>query len=183
MKLFLHICCAPCSIYPIRVLREKNHDITGFFYNNNIHPFKEYQKRQETLSQYSRQIDLPVIFSETYDMEDFLRAVAFRESERCRFCYFDRLRAAARMAKTSGFDAFSSTLLYSKYQKHELIQAIGESVGHEVGLPFFYNDFRNGWQEGVQESRKMGMYRQPYCGCIYSEKERYCRSGSHRSDL
>jgi epoxyqueuosine reductase len=182
MKLLLHICCAPCSIYPVRVLRQEDHEILGFFYNNNIHPFREYLKRQNTLSQYSEQIDLRVIFSETYDMEGFLRAVVFREAERCRFCYFDRLRAAARMAKANGFDAYSSTLLYSKFQKHELIQSIGEAVGDAVGIPFFYKDFREGWQEGVQESRKMEMYRQPYCGCIYSEKERYCRSDGHQSD-
>jgi epoxyqueuosine reductase len=183
MKLLLHICCAPCCIYPVRVLRQENHHIMGFFYNSNIHPYKEYLRRQEALSQYSRRIDLKVIFSETYDMEGFLRTVAFREAERCRFCYYDRLRATARMAKTSGFETFSSTLLYSKYQKHNLIQSIGKTVEKEIGIPFFYEDFRTGWEEGVDESRKMEMYRQPYCGCIYSEKERYFRSGGRRSGL
>lgn len=182
MKLLLHMCCAPCSIYPVRVLRQEHHDIMGFFFNNNIHPYREYLKRMEVLSDYSQQIGLKVIFSKTYDLEGFLRAVAFRESERCRFCYYDRLKATARMAKASGFDSFSSTLLYSKYQKHDLIQTIGECVGKEVGIPFFYRDFRPGWKEGVDESRKMEMYRQPYCGCIYSEKERYCRSGGRQGD-
>jgi epoxyqueuosine reductase len=182
MKLLLHMCCAPCSIYPVRVLRLEHHDIMGFFYNNNIHPYKEYMKRKEALSEYSQQIGLKVIFSKTYDLEGFLRAIAYRESERCRFCYYDRLTATARMAKASGFESFSSTLLYSKFQKHDLIQTIGETVGREIGIPFFYRDFRSGWKEGVDESRRMEMYRQPYCGCIYSEKERYCRSGGRHSD-
>jgi predicted adenine nucleotide alpha hydrolase (AANH) superfamily ATPase len=183
MNLLLHICCAPCAIYPVGVLRQENHDITGFFFNNNIHPYQEYQRRADALSRYSRQIDLKVVFSQTYDLEGFLRAVAFREAERCRICYYDRLKATARMAKTSGFDAFTSTLLYSKFQKHDLIQATGEAIGKEFGVPFLYKDFREGWKAGVDESRKMNMYRQPYCGCIYSEKERYCRSGGRQSDL
>jgi epoxyqueuosine reductase len=182
MKLLLHICCAPCCIYPVRVLRQNNHDILGFFYNSNIHPYKEYQRRMEALAQYSRQIYIQVVFSETYDLEGFLRSVAFRESDRCRFCYYDRLAATARMAKANGFEAFSSTLLYSKFQKHDLIQSIGENVAQEIGIPFFYEDFRTGWKEGVDQSRKIGMYRQPYCGCIYSEKERYYRSSDRQGN-
>lgn len=182
MKLLLHICCAPCSIYPVRILRQENFDIMGFFFNNNIHPYKEYQRRMEALSRYSQQIGLNVVFSKTYDLEGFLRQVAFRESERCRFCYYDRLKATARLAKSSGFETFSSTLLYSKFQKHDLIRTIGEAVEKEVGVPFFYKDFRPGWKEGVDESRKTEMYRQQYCGCIFSEKERYCRSSGRQSD-
>ena len=116
-------------------------------------------------------------------MEGFLRAVVFRETERCRYCYYDRLLTTAAKAKRSGFDAFSTTLLYSKFQKHNEIQSIGEAVGHEIGLPFYYEDFRTGWKEGVQTSKKMGIYRQQYCGCIYSEKERYCRSADRKSDI
>jgi epoxyqueuosine reductase len=178
MKLLLHMCCAPCSIYPVRVLRLEHHDIMGFFYNNNIHPYKEYMKRKEALSEYSQQIGIKVIFSKTYDLEGFLRAIAYRESERCRFCYYDRLTATARMAKASGFESFSSTLLYSKFQKHEMIQSIGQALSTEIGIPFLYEDFRPGWKEGVEASKQFGMYRQPYCGCIYSEKERFWRPGN-----
>jgi predicted adenine nucleotide alpha hydrolase (AANH) superfamily ATPase len=183
MKLLLHICCAPCSIYPLRVLRRNQHEVMGLFYNNNIHPYTEYLKRQEALTQYARQIDLKVIIPDTYDMEGFLRAVVFRETERCRYCYFDRLKTAALMAKGGKFDAFSSTLLYSKFQKHDVIQSIGEAVGQEVGIPFYYKDFRAGWQEGVQTSKQLGIYRQQYCGCIYSEKERYCRSADRKGGI
>lgn len=182
MKLLLHICCAPCSIYPVRVLRNARHDVTGFFYNSNIHPYMEYRKRMDALSNYAREIDLKLIVSDTYDMEGFLRAVVFREADRCRYCYYDRLRTTAIMAKTNNFDAFSSTLLYSKFQKHDFIQSIGKALGRELGILFFYEDFRTGWKEGVQVSKETGMYRQQYCGCIYSEKERYCRTTSRKSD-
>ncbi len=177
MKLLLHICCGPCSIYPIRVLREKNVFLNGYFYRSNIHPYTECLKRQETLTSYARQIDLPLMVDEDYDLEGFLRNAVYRETERCRFCYYHRLTATARIAKREGFDAFSTTLLYSKYQKHDLIQSIGRAVGEEIGLPFYYEDFRVGWKEGVSVSKQMGMYRQQYCGCIYSEKERYLGNG------
>jgi predicted adenine nucleotide alpha hydrolase (AANH) superfamily ATPase len=178
MKLLLHICCAPCSIYPIRCLRGEGHDIVGFFHNNNIHPYTEHLKREETLTSYAQQIELQLIVSQNYDMERFIRAVAFRETERCRYCYYDRLKATALLAKQSKFDAFSSTLLYSKFQKHEMIQSIGQALSTQIGIPFLYEDFRAGWKEGIETSKQLGMYRQPYCGCIYSEKERYWRPGN-----
>ncbi len=173
MKLLLHTCCGPCSIYPVRVLREKNYDVTGFFYRNNIHPYSECLKRQEALETYAEQIDLKVIIPEVYDMEVFIQNVVFRETNRCTYCYHSRLQTTALMAKRNRFDKFSTTLLYSKFQKHELIRAIGEAVGQSTGVPFYYQDFRTGWKEGIAISKQLGMYRQQYCGCIYSEKERY----------
>jgi predicted adenine nucleotide alpha hydrolase (AANH) superfamily ATPase len=175
MKLLLHICCAPCSIYPVRILREADHDIMGYFYGSNIHPYSEYLRRRQTLIEYAETIDLKMILSETYDLEHFLRNVVYREKQRCLFCYEERLRTTALMARRGKFDAFSTTLLYSKFQKHDTIRSIGTSVAQEVGIPFVYQDFRQGWKEGVRTSKAMGMYRQQYCGCIYSEKERYHR--------
>jgi epoxyqueuosine reductase len=175
MKLLLHICCAPCSIFPVRILRKANHDVMGYFYNSNIHPYSEYMRRRQTLVEYAETIDLKLILSETYDLEQFLRNVVYRESNRCLFCYEERLRTTALMARRGKFDAFSTTLLYSKFQKHDTIRSIGTSVAQEAGIPFVYQDFREGWKEGVRTSKAMGMYRQQYCGCIYSEKERYLR--------
>lgn len=175
MKLLLHICCAPCSIYPLNILRQEGADVMGFFYRNNIHPYTECLRRQETLSQYAEQIDLKLIIPKDYDLEGFLQQVVFREKNRCSYCYHARLQATAHMAKRGKFDAFSTTLLYSKFQKHDLIRSVGESVGKSIGIPFLYQDFRIGWQEGIQSSKSLGMYRQQYCGCIYSEKERYYR--------
>jgi len=149
----------------------------GFFYRHNIHPYTECLKRQETVQSYARDVDLRVIYQEGYDLEGFIQNVVYREEDRCNYCYHDRLRTTALLAKRGKFDYFSTTLLYSKFQKHDRVKSIGESVGRATGVPFFYEDFRTGWKDGVKTSRDMEMYRQPYCGCIYSEKERYYRPG------
>lgn len=173
MKLLLHICCAPCSIYPVETLRNEGCEIMGFFYRHNIHPYTECIRRQETLQSYAAAIDLRILYQDGYDLEGFIRNVAFRESNRCSFCYHDRLRSTALVAKRGKFDAFSTTLLYSKFQKHDEVKSIGEAVAKSVGVKFHYDDFRIGWKTGVETSKRLNMYRQQYCGCIYSEKERY----------
>ncbi|MEI6261375.1 MAG: epoxyqueuosine reductase QueH [Deltaproteobacteria bacterium] len=173
MKLLLHTCCAPCAIYPIETLRKDSIEVMGFFYRHNIHPYTECLKRQETLTAFAESIDFKVIFQNGYDLEGFLQRAVFRESSRCEICYHDRLRTTAIVAKKGNFDSFSSSLLYSKFQNHEMIRAIGESVGKIVGIPFYYLDFRGGWKYGIETSKRLGLYRQQYCGCIYSEKERY----------
>ena len=173
MKVLLHVCCANCAIYPIKSIREKGLDVMGFFYRHNIHPYTECLRRQEALQSYAEQINLKVIYQEGYDPEGFIQNVVFRESERCNYCYHDRLRSTALLAKRGKFDYFSTTLLYSKHQKHELIRSMGESIGKSAGIEFLYQDFREGWKEGIVCSKQMGLYRQQYCGCIYSEKERY----------
>ena len=150
-------------------------DVMGFFYRHNIHPYSECLRRQKTLEGYARQIDLRLIIQEGYNLEGFIQNVVYREKDRCTYCYHDRLRTTALMAKRGKFDYFSSTLLYSKFQKHDLLKSIGESIGKSIGVPFFYEDFRSGWKEGIDTSKNLGMYRQQYCGCIYSEKERYYR--------
>lgn len=175
MKLLLHICCAPCSIYPIGRIRANHHDIMGFFYRSNIHPFTECLKRQQTLEAYARQIDLKLIVAQDYDLETFLQSIAFREANRCHICYHQRLQTTAKLAKRGKFDGFSTTLLYSKHQNHDAIRSIGEALAGQNGLTFYYEDFREGWKEGIDISKRLGMYRQQYCGCIYSEKERYFR--------
>lgn len=181
MKLLLHICCGPCSIYPVQVLRDDRHQVMGFFYRNNIHPYTECIKREETLAAYAKSIELKLIVQPGYDMQTFIRHVAFRESERCTYCYHDRLSTTAHYAKKGKFDGFSSTLLYSRFQNHDLIRSIGSAVGQELGVPFYYQDFREGWKTGIEQSRELGMYRQQYCGCIYSEKERYFREPKKRT--
>lgn len=173
MKILLHTCCGPCSIFPVDQLRLKGHDVMGFFYRHNIQPFQECLRREETLRQYAQSIDLKVIWQEGYELEEFLRAVAYREVNRCAYCYHARLTACAKLAKHGKFQAFSSTLLYSKFQKHELIREIGEAVGKKEGVPFYYEDWRDGWKAGIERSKALAMYRQQYCGCIFSEKERF----------
>jgi predicted adenine nucleotide alpha hydrolase (AANH) superfamily ATPase len=173
LKALIHICCANCLIYPLKVLQQEGWDVKGFFYNPNIHPYQEYKRRLEAVQHYEQEAALQVIYRDEYNLEEFLRGVAFREAERCRFCYHLRLHATAQVARRGKFDAFTSTLLHSKHQDHELIRIIGEQIGKEQGIPFLYRDFREGWKQGIEESKALGLYRQGYCGCIYSEKERY----------
>lgn len=180
MKILLHICCAPCGIMPIRHLRELGMSVMGFFYRHNIHPFTECMKREQTLLDYCEGIDLDVICQQDYDLEGFIQNVVYRESDRCRYCYHHRLKSTALMARRGKFDAFSTTLLYSKFQQHDMIKAIGESVGKETGVSFFYHDFREYWKAGIEESKQLDLYRQSYCGCIYSEKERYFKNKRDR---
>lgn len=175
MKILMHACCSPCAIYPLFQLRGAGMTVMGFFYRHNIHPYQECLRREETLRQWSETVDLKVIYQEGYDLEGFLQQMVHREKQRCPICYHERLRTTALMAKRGKFDAYTSTLLYSKHQRHDLIREIGESVGKQVGVPFHYVDFREGWQEGIEASKAAEMYRQSYCGCIYSEKDRYYR--------
>ena len=183
MKVLLHTCCAPCTIYPVKTLRAEGLDVMGFFYRYNIHPYSECLKRQETLQSYADQVSLRVIFQEGYDLEGFIQNVVYREKDRCNYCYHDRLRSTALLAKRGKFDYFSSTLLYSKFQKHDVIKSMGDSIGKSVGIPFLYEDFRTGWQEGIEVSKDLGLYRQQYCGCLYSEKERFYRTTKKNQPL
>ena len=173
MKILLHICCAPCAIYPLKVLRENGHDVWGHFYNPNIHPYLEYKRRLDALNEYADSVGLRIIPYEEYPMEEFLRNVVFREAERCRYCYYSRLKYSAHVARRGHFEGFTTTLLYSKFQDHDMIKNIGEGLAKEHGITFYYQDFRKGWKEGIKISKDGGMYRQQYCGCIYSEKERF----------
>ena len=176
MKLLLHICCANCGIFPFERMRERGFEVVGYFFNPNIHPYQEYQKRLEALKQYSESTGLEVLYRDEYLFEEFLRNVSSQPDRRCTYCYSLRLEATARVAKERGFDQFSTTLLQSSHQDHQLIKETGERIAREVGLPFYYEDFRPGWRRGFEVSKEMGLYRQQYCGCIYSEKERFAKS-------
>ncbi|BCR04183.1 hypothetical protein DESUT3_12520 [Desulfuromonas versatilis] len=174
MNVLLHLCCANCAIFPVKVLREQNHAVTGYFFNHNIHPFLEFQRRLETVREYATRVELEVLYNEEYLLEEFLGEVALNPALRCDYCYRSRMEATARMAAEKGFEAFSTSLLYSRYQQHERIREFGEELAEKYGLVFVYDDFRRGWREGIDASKAMGLYRQQYCGCIFSEKERYC---------
>jgi len=174
-KILIHTCCGPCTIYPLQQLRAQNWAVHGFFYNPNIQPYQELQRRLEALQVVAQKEDLKLIIRPDYELEAFVRQTAYRESRRCIYCYSVRLEAAARLAKKSRFDAFTTTLLYSKRQKHELIRTIAEEAARRSGIQFHYQDFREGWKEAQRKAKDLGIYRQQYCGCIYSEKERFCK--------
>ncbi|MDP2681522.1 MAG: epoxyqueuosine reductase QueH [Deltaproteobacteria bacterium] len=193
MKLLVHICCGPCAIYPLKKIVDGRMDVWGFFYNPNIHPYTEYQKRLAAVKSLAEKMDIEMIYRDEYNLEEFLKntlkaeivtqgfslenikpeGLSYNRPARCGYCYSSRLEATAKAAKENGFDYFSSSLLYSKYQNHDEIKNIGNELAEKYGIPFYYDDFRIGWKQGIKESKEMGLYRQKYCGCIFSEKERY----------
>ncbi|MBN1756017.1 epoxyqueuosine reductase QueH [bacterium] len=174
-KVLLHICCAPCACYPVAEMLKSGLSVTGFWYNPNIHPYLEYKARKESLEFYANKLGLDVIYDDDYGLVDFLRAVASQPEfqVRCRYCYRERLERAAQTSSRNGFEAFTTTLLYSIYQDHEFLMEIGHKLADKYGVRFYYQDFRRGWLEGQKLSRAYNLYHQKYCGCIYSEKERY----------
>ncbi len=175
MRVLLHTCCGPCALYPLATLRSEGMEVTGFFYNHNIHPYQEFVRRRDAAQQMADQEGMQLIVRDQYRLEEFLANVASEPDKRCGYCYASRLDAVAVAAKEGGFDAFSSSLFYSRYQNHDLMREKAEEAAEKQGIPFLYRDFRPGWQEGIRRSKESGLYRQQYCGCIYSEKERYCR--------
>jgi predicted adenine nucleotide alpha hydrolase (AANH) superfamily ATPase len=176
MNVLLHVCCGPCSIYPLTTLKEMGHQVTGYFYNPNIHPYKEFRRRLDTLKDYAEGVSLELISDDNYGLTGFIQSVAFKEKTRCTICYISRLEETVKTASARGFDSFSTTLLYSRYQNHQLLKEICSKLAEQYRVAFVYRDFRQGWQLGVDKSIEMEMYRQPYCGCIYSEQERYDKS-------
>lgn len=175
MRVLLHTCCGPCALYPLTSLRAEGMDVTGFFFNHNIHPYQEYVRRRDAAQQMADLEGMPLVLRDEYRLEEFLANVAAEPDTRCSYCYASRLDAVAAAAREGGFDAFTSSLFYSRYQNHELMRRKAEEAAERHGVQFLYRDFRPGWQEGIRRSKELGLYRQQYCGCVYSEKERYCR--------
>lgn len=174
MKTLLHICCGPCAVYTIKRLRDKGNDVEGLFYNPNIHPISEYIKRRESVLKLSEQLGFKLNFFREYLFEDFFRKVTFHEKgERCPLCWSLRLSETAEYANKNDFDGFCTTLLISPYQNHEKIKEIGQTQAKKYSVQFIYEDFRPGFKESHCISKEMGLYHQNYCGCIYSERERY----------
>jgi epoxyqueuosine reductase len=173
MKLLLHVCCANCAFSPLKMFSDEGHEVFGYWYNPNIHPFTEYHKRLEAVKFLEEKRAFPVFYHDSYDLEKFLKAAIQDVDNRCSFCYKIRLIKTAAYAKENHFDGFTTTLLASPHQKHESIREIGEKIGSDLGIKFFYRDFRPGFYEGKEEGKKLGLYSQKYCGCIFSEKERY----------
>lgn len=171
MKLLLHTCCAPCSVYCIDSLRKEGIEPTVYWFNPNIHPYLEYKARRDTLKQYTKDINLNSIFDEAYGLKEFCKEVINDLDNRCKnYCYPVRLEKTAKYAKENGYDTFSTTLLVSPYQKHEVIIKIAEKVAIKYDLKFLYRDFRVGFKEGQTKARELGLYMQKYCGCIFSEE-------------
>jgi len=176
MKLLLHTCCAPCSVYCVESLRKENIEPTLFWYNPNIHPFTEYKARRDTLKEYADSISIKAVFIDEYGLDDFCRNTVENLDSRCTdYCYPVRMRRTFEYAKENGYDAFSTTLLYSIYQNHGFIKSLCEKLSEEFGIAFLYRDFRVGFWEGHDKAVEAGLYMQKYCGCIFSEEDRYVK--------
>lgn len=176
MKTLLHICCAPCANQCIFSLREEGIDVTGYWYNPNIHPFTEYRSRRNTLRDFAAEISLPLIEQNDYGIRPFVRAVCDDIPGRCVKCYEMRLCQTAAYAAEHGFDSFTSSLFISPYQKHELMADVAQRAAEEYGITFLYRDFRPLFRAGQDYARDHGFYMQKYCGCIFSEEERYLKA-------
>ena len=177
-SLLLHVCCGPCAVMPITRLLDEGFAVTAWYMNPNIHPLSEYLRRRDTAGECADRLGIPILYDDaSWNVTSWLRAVAGRDTppQRCAYCCASRIEAAFATAMRLGFAHVSSSLLYSRYQPHEVIRQTGERLGcaDGNGPDFVYRDFREDWQEGIDASKKMELYRQPYCGCIYSEAERY----------
>jgi len=173
VKLLLHICCAPCSTVTIESWRSVGADVTGTFFNPNIHPYVEHQRRYDTLLGYAENIDLPLVGQPQYHIKEWLGQMHGNEDKgpRCRICIGQRLRYTASLAAEGEYDAFSTTLLVSPWQEHEIIRETGEALAEEHCTRFAYRDLRPSYRQSIHMSHEASLYRQRYCGCIYSEYE------------
>jgi predicted adenine nucleotide alpha hydrolase (AANH) superfamily ATPase len=173
-KLLLHICCAPCAILPIIRLHEE-YDITGLFFNPNIHPYNEYQDRKKSVIELGLEFGIPIV-EEDYSYLEFLKKTIENpeEKDRCRVCYEMRLFRLKETANQKGITLSTTSLLYSIYQKHDLIQSLALQIFEPN--QFLAIDYRKEFLQGVFEAKSRNYYRQKYCGCIFSNFERYHES-------
>lgn len=172
MKLLLHVCCGPCMTSFDKYFNDRNIDYSAFFYNPNIHPYKEYVRRYETLSDYAKRINIDLFHEISFQQAKWENEYSkLPTAERCSKCYKQRLEGTAKKAAENGFTHFTSTLLISPYQNHDLMIEIGEIAATKYNVELYYSDFREYFREGQNIARDEGLYRQKYCGCIYSYKE------------
>ena len=180
MKLLLHACCAPCSVYCVDSFRKEGIEPVLYWYNPNIHPYMEYKSRMECLREYANMVKAEAIFEDEYGLDEFCKEAVKDLNARCtNYCYPVRMKKTFEYAKQNGYDAVSTTLLYSIYQKHDYIKELCENLSKEYGIEFIYRDFRVGFWEGHNKAKEMGLYMQKYCGCVFSEEDRYLR---HKKD-
>ena len=180
-RLLLHSCCAPCSSWVITFLT-KFFDITILYYNPNISPVEEYNKRKKEQIRLIKEIDkinkIDILDCD-YDNDIYEEKIKGYEDcpergARCTICFDLRLRKTAEIAKNNKYDYFCSTLTVSPYKNSNLINQIGEVIGKEYNINWLYSDFKkqNGYKNSIELSKKYNLYRQNYCGCIYSQRKK-----------
>lgn len=171
--LLLHICCAPCLCAPLEALRGEGFAVEGFFFNPNIHPLLEFRKRVKALRVFLESDPLQAEICESYGLGEFLEQVAPPAEGRCARCHAMRLERTARLAAEKGLPAFTTTLLASRHQDHASVRRAGERAAESAGVEFVYRDFRPLADRSAEIAKKRQLYRQSYCGCVFSEEERY----------
>jgi len=172
-SILIHCCCAHCTAYTADHWRQQGYEVSAFWYNPNIHPYTEHQHRLEAMKSLAQNIDLPLIVAEGYDMIEYFRRVVGHESQRCQYCFRLRLSKTVEIARQMNFGAFTTTLLISPDQKHNLLREVGDELDKEKGVEFLYADLRKRYSDSRHLTKPLNLYRQQYCGCIYSEWERY----------
>ncbi len=174
-SVLVHCCCAHCTAYTVDYWRQQEYEVNALWYNPSIHPYMEHQHRLEAMESLAQEVNLPLIITEGYDVIDYFRQVVGHESQRCQYCFRLRLLKTAETAYQRGFNAFTTSLLISPHRKHGLLQEIGNKISKEKGIDFLYADLRKRYSDSRRMTKGLNLYRQQYCGCIYSEWERYAK--------
>ena len=177
----VHVCCAPCLCAMLEPLQPRAASFTALFENPNIHPLIEFRRRLKAVHVLADQVRFPLLVEDAYGLNAFLDAVGAQRERpaRCRACYALRLEAGARRAAESGFPVFTSTLLVSPQQDRDVICELGHAAGRRHGVGFDDTDHRGRHGLGLEEARRRQLYRQQYCGCVFSEYDRYCTTTTH----
>jgi len=172
-SVLVHSCCAHCAAYTVDYWQRQGYEVSTLWYNPNIHPYTEHQHRLEAMQSLAQEMNLPLMVDGGYDMIAYFRQVAGHEAERCSYCFRLRLSKTAEAARQKGFSAFTTTLLISRHQKHDLLREIGSELAVEKGIDFLYADLRKRYSDSRHMTKGLNLYRQQYCGCVYSEWERF----------
>ncbi len=175
--LLLHVCCAPCMTVVYEQLKQEGFNIVAYFYNPNIHPWKERERRLKTLIEYTGSMHIELEIDEEYPLEKNIRMLLDAKN-RCYACFEDRLVTTAFKAAELGIQYFSTTLSVSPYQNQSFIKSTGKIAEKKSGTEFIFRDYREFYKDSIRLSREAEMYRQPYCGCVFSERDRYLKMKS-----